>query len=112
MINQKITSEELKWVGLDWDNCLCNNSGMPDFAPTTLLSGAKEAVDRIIAMGFNPVVFTARPWSEFHLVREKIKEYDLPIKIIICGKPLMRCMIDDRNIEFRGDWKESVDKIR
>ena len=111
MINQRITSEELKWVGLDWDNCLCDNSGMPDFTPTELLPGAKAAVERIIAKGFKPVVFTARPWSEFHLIKNKIKETGLQIKTIICGKPLMRTMIDDRAIGFRGDWKKAVDEI-
>lgn len=112
MINQKITSEELHWVGIDLDNCLADNNGMPDFILTEPLPGAKEGINRIIEMGFKPVIFTARPWSEFSLIRDWVELHELPIKTIICGKPLMRTMIDDRAIGFRGDWKDAVDQIK
>lgn len=112
MINQRITSNELNWIGLDWDETLCHNTGLPDFIPTELLPGAKEAVEKIVSMGFQPVVYTARPWSEFHLIRDKVKEYNLPIKMIICGKPLMRLIVDDRNVEFNGNWEEAINKIK
>lgn len=30
---------------------------------------------------------------------------------IICGKPLFNCVVDDKNIEFNGNWKEVEYKI-
>lgn len=112
MINQRITSEELNWVGIDFDNTICNNSGFPDFFPTTLIPGAKEGIEKIASQGYKPIIFTARPWSEFHIVKQFIETHSLPIKTIICGKPLMRCLIDDRNIAFDGSWEGIVDKIK
>lgn len=112
MKTNKLTNEELKWVLIDFDNTICDNSGMPDFNPTTVIQGGKEAVDKIIEMGLTPVIFTARPWSEFNIVKNWLKDNDIQIKTIICGKPLARCLIDDRNIEFNGDWSISLDKLK
>jgi hypothetical protein len=111
MKNQQITSEQLNWVLIDFDNTLCNNSGLPDFNPTTVVSGGKEAVDEIIKRGLTPVIFTARPWSEFNIIKNWLRDNEIPIKLIICGKPLARCLIDDRNIEFKGDWSDALAKL-
>ena len=112
MINQKITSEELNWIGIDFDNCLCENSGLPDFIPTLPIKGSHLGIARIVAMGYKPIIFTARPWSEFNIVKNWLKDNNFTdIKTIICGKPLMRTMIDDRAIGFRGDWDDAVDQI-
>ena len=101
----------MKWVLLDFDNTLCENSGFPDFNPTKIIGTGVKAVNKIIAMDLTPVIFTARPWSEFNIVKNWLRENNIPIKLIICGKPLARCLIDDRNIEFNGDWDEAISKI-
>jgi hypothetical protein len=111
-MTNRITGEELKWVGIDFDDTIANNSGFPDFTPTTLLPDAREGINGIIANGFKPVIFTARTWAEYNIVEDFVKQHNLPIAKIICGKPLFRCMIDDRNIEFDGDWGKALAKVK
>lgn len=103
--------DKLTHVGVDFDNTLFNTSGYPDYTPTTIIEGSKEALDKIVAMGYKVVIFTARPWSDLYLIKHLIKEYNLPVDQIICGKPLFHCLIDDKNIEFNGNWKDSLDKL-
>lgn len=103
--------DKLSHIGVDWDNTIFNTSGYPDYTPTTIIEGAKEGLEEIVKMGYKVVVFTARAWSDLYLIKHLIKEYDLPVDQIICGKPLFHCLIDDRNVEFKGDWKESINKI-
>ena len=63
-------------------------------------------------MGYKVVIFTARPWSDLYLIKYLVKEYDLPVDQIICGKPLFHLLIDDRNVSFKGDWKDAVDQVK
>jgi hypothetical protein len=110
MKNEHIKSQDLKWVGIDFDEVLCNNSGYPNFIPTTPIEGGKEACEKLLSMGLKPVVYTARNWSEYNIVEQWLAEWKIPVKKIICGKPLFKCVIDDRNIEFKGNWKEALGK--
>lgn len=104
--------KKLKFVGIDWDKTIFNTGGYPDYIPTTIIEGAKEELDKIVAMGLKVVVFTARPWSDLYLLEHLIKEYDLPVDSIICGKPLLLCLVDDKNIEFKGDWKGMSERVK
>lgn len=111
-MTDKLTSKELKWIGIDFDDTICHNSGMPDFTPTDIIDGAKECIDAIILLGFKPVIYTARTWAEYNIVEDFVNRHNLPITKIICGKPLFRAVIDDRNVEFNGDWTEALAKVR
>jgi hypothetical protein len=104
--------DKLSHIGVDWDKTIFETSGYPDYTPTTIIPGAKESLDKIVEMGYKVVVFTARPWSDLYLLKHFIKEYDLPVDQIICGKPLFLTLIDDRNIEFKNDWNVVIDKIK
>jgi hypothetical protein len=104
--------DKLTHIGVDWDKTIFETSGYPDYAPTTLIPGAKEGLDKIVSMGYKVVVFTARPWSDLYLLKYLIKEHKLPVDQIICGKPLFLYMIDDRAITYSGDWSNVLDKIK
>jgi hypothetical protein len=103
--------DKLSHVGVDFDGTIFNTSGYPDYAPTTIIEGAKEGLEKIVAMGYKVVIFTARPWSDLYLIKYLVKEYNLPVDQIICGKPLFLTLIDDRNTEFHN-WNEVIDKVR
>ena len=103
--------DKLTHIGVDWDNTIFNTSGYPDYTPTTIIEGTKEALNEIVARGYKVVVYTARPWSDLYLLKHLIKEYNLPVDQIICGKPLFLYMIDDKNLEFHNNWKEVLNKI-
>jgi len=103
--------DKLSHVGVDFDGTIFETSGYPDYEPTTIIPGAKEGLEKIVAMGYKVVIFTARPWSDLYLIKYLVKEYDLPVDQIICGKPLFHLLVDDRNVKFTGDWKDAVDQI-
>ena len=111
-MNLPTKPDKLTHIGVDWDNTIFNTSGYPNYEPTAIIPGAKEGLDKIVAMGYKVVVFTARPWADLYLLKHLIKEHNLPVDQIICGKPLFLFLIDDKNIEFHGDWSCIIDKIR
>jgi hypothetical protein len=106
-----IANEEIKWIGVDWDCTLFNNSGFPNFEPTIPMEGALEAMNELDKLGYKITIFTARPWSDYQNIENYCKYYNIPFRRIICGKPLFKFMVDDRAIGFRNNWKEVVKEI-
>lgn len=101
----------MRWIGVDWDKTVVDNSGYPDFIPTTPIEGAVETLNKLNDDGWKIIIFTARPWADYQNIEKYCEEYKIPVRRIICGKPLFVCMIDDKNIEFNGNWKEVGYKI-
>jgi hydroxymethylpyrimidine pyrophosphatase-like HAD family hydrolase len=104
--------DELKWILCDLDNTICNNSGFPDFIPTQVITGTKKALREITDRGYKVIIFTARPYSDYQLIEQFLDDNDLEYRRIICGKPLAKYMIDDKAIEFKGDWDKVLNKIK
>jgi hypothetical protein len=98
-------------IGIDFDQTISNTSGYPSYTPGEPINGVKEAMLTMKNLGYNIVVFTARPWSDKHNIKEYCDWWELPVDDIICGKPLLRCMIDDKAIGFRGNWAESMKEV-
>ena len=107
-----LKNDELKWIGVDLDDTLATNTGFPDFNLKDPLEGSKEAMDELVSQGWKVVIYTARPWSVYNLIEHWLVTHEIPFKHIVCGKMLLRWMVDDRNIEFRGNWKDVLEKIR
>lgn len=105
-----IQSNELNWLGIDFDGVLCYSEA-PDYEPTYPLKGAREAMQKLHDEGWKLTIFTARPWADYQRIENWLIENQIPFRRIICGKPLLYRMVDDRNIEFRGDWAEVLTKI-
>lgn len=103
-------NDDLLWVGVDLDKTLAH-SEYPDFTLLEPLEGAREAMRAIEARGFKPTVYTARPWVDYEKIEEWLRHHDIVHRRIICGKPLFKYMIDDRNIAFDGDWQKALEKI-
>src|SRR3990167_1318891 len=100
-----ITNEEVKGLGVDFDDTMCSNSGHPDYTPREPLPGAVESLQALDKMGYKIWIFTARPWVDYKNIEEWCKHYGVPVRRIVCGKPFFKWIIDDKNIEFDGDWK-------
>lgn len=106
-----LTKEELLWVGMDLDGTLADTKP-PHFELDKVVEGAREALERITAKGFKIVIYTARPWHDYNNVEDWLKENQIPFRRIICGKPLFKYMVDDRGINFNGNWDEVIGKIK
>lgn len=102
---------EIKWIGVDWDDTIASNSGFPDFIPGEPLPGALEALKAIDDMGYKITIYTARPWSDYQNIERYCEHYGIKARRIICGKPLFKWIIDDKNIEFKGNWQEALHKV-
>jgi len=103
---------DLKWVLIDFDDTICNNSGYPKFEPTKPKDGVMAALALIESRGWKITVYTARPWRDYQLIEDWMNYYNLPFRRIICGKPIAKWVIDDRNIEFNGNWKQVIKKMK
>jgi hypothetical protein len=108
-----ITSEQLTWVLLDFDKTLCGNG--VNYIPEAPTESAVESCKKIVSLGLKPIIWTARHWGEFRIVKNWVKNYGLPIETIICGKPLGLISFDDRNVEcdtsdYKGSWARLVKK--
>jgi|ERR1035437_6819174 hypothetical protein len=106
-----IKSSELKWIGVDLDDTIAMGTGFPNFSLGKPTIGAKHALDLISARGLKIVIYTARGWSEYSVIESWLDENKIPYKLIVCGKMLLKYMIDDRNIEFSGNWNEILHKV-
>ena len=109
---KSLKNGDLKWIAVDFDNTICDNTGHPNYKPTKPLKGAKEALEKLTSDGWKITIFTARPYSDYQLIENWMIQYKIPFRRIICGKPLCRYIIDDKNIEFKGKWKEVLRKIK
>jgi len=107
-----VEDEDLKWIGVDFDNVIAKNSGSPDYKLSEPLNGAKKYLEKIEEDGFKIIIYTARGWTMYDTIEDFLNKHQIPFRRIICGKPLFRWVIDDRNISFDGDWKKAYNKIR
>lgn len=107
-----LTNNELLWCGIDLDETLAHNSGFPNFELAEPIEGAKEALEKIVEKGFKPIIYTARPYSDYNKVEHWLDMHQIPYRRIFCGKVLLRWMIDDRAISFRGNWNDVLDQIK
>lgn len=104
-----LTSEAVKWAGIDFDWTVASNSNFPDYIPGEPLPGAIESLRKLNDMGYKITIHTARPWADYSNIEEYCAYYDIPVRRIICGKPLLRFMIDDKGVGFDGDWDKALE---
>jgi hypothetical protein len=100
--------DELKWIGIDLDGVLAQ-SIWPERGIGEPYEGTKENLWKLIDAGLTPILYTSRHWNDYENIKNWLEDNDLPIKKIICGKPLFKCTIDDRNLE--GSLRECVNKL-
>lgn len=80
-----------------------NYMAMTEVEKCTLLPGAKEAIDKLVALGHRIFIYTHRdvslgPSTEVWLQKNKI-----PYNMILCNKPKFDLAIDNRVCKFT-DW--------
>jgi len=102
-MNEPIANQDLKWVGLDLDDTLATNAGSPDYELGEPTKGAKEFVERIVADGLKPIIYTARGWTQYNVIEDWLNLHKIPFRRIICGKPLFVAIVDDKNVPFHKD---------
>lgn len=87
-------------IAIDFDGTLVRGD--------TPLPGAKEAVQRLREEGHKVVVFSC---NRVAWIKSVLEKHEIVVDYIWEGhKPVCDLYIDDRNIEFKGDWKATTEQ--
>ena len=110
-MEKPISHKNLSWIGVDLDKTLAENTDYPDFKLLKPIKGAVEAMEKLNSKGWKIIVYTARPWGDYQMIENWLDKYKIPFRRIVCGKVLLRFLVDDRAIGFRGDWDDVLKQI-
>ncbi len=99
-------------IAIDFDGTICKDKKFPDIGEPE--QGVKEALSKIKDLGYDILIYTCRSkdTEELEVVREWLDKYEIPYDSIFEGeKPFAKFYIDDRAIEFKGNWAEVLEEI-
>jgi predicted HAD superfamily phosphohydrolase YqeG len=109
-------------VVIDFDGTIAEWAKYPEPGPPT--PGVKEALQALRDQGYDIVVQSARTSDvmsknpidkemEKRRMVEYLDEHEIPYDMVSKGdKPPAQFYIDDRGVEFDGDWKKVLNRIK
>ena len=113
-------------VLVDFDQTLREWGGLFEFKPP--YPGASEFLHELKAAGYTLILFTSRLSSVWHasegrniaegimkqvqFLQEYCTMYDLPFDSVTAEKVPAIAMIDDKAVEFRGDWTKAKRRFK
>jgi hypothetical protein len=92
---------DLKWIAVDFDGTLAVKTWSPDNPTHVTGQPIRANLDKLREVndaGYNVVIHTARPWSDYQAIESWLDFYNVKYKGIVCGKLLAAAYIDDRGI--------------
>lgn len=89
--------DELIWLGVDLDGTLAKDV-WPDTGIGEPIWENVTKLDLAICAGYKVVIYTSRSWEMYETIEAWLNHWDIPWHRIVCGKLLVRAMIDDRAI--------------
>lgn len=106
--------EKPRTICIDFDGVIAEHSDTHEM-PTEVITGAKEGLNWLKKHGWTIIIFTCR--EDDNELQEFLNKFDFPYDHINCQpgklgpKPLADIYLDDRAIEFDGDWGFALEKI-
>lgn len=94
-------SPGLEWVALDFDGILARQV-WPDPGIGALIPEGKQLADHYHDRGYKLVVHTSRPWDHHGRIWDWLRDNDIPVALVVCGKILAGLYVDDRS--HRPEW--------
>lgn len=109
--NIKLNPESLlKKICIDFDKTIAKNGPHPEYEILEPIDGAWEALNDFYHDGWEIIIYTARPDTEYDKIADWLEKYDFYYDRLICGKPFAKYYIDDRAIGFNS-WKQVMGSI-
>jgi hypothetical protein len=100
--------DRLLWIAVDLDGTLAEAIWSPNNPTSAIGPPIKRNVVKLreaFRAGYKPVIWTARPWSDFEAIETWLGYHNIPFKSIVCGKILAALYIDDRGRhESEASW--------
>lgn len=100
-MNENGESEQLRWVAIDLDGTLARTEWTPEnptHAIGTPIWDNVHKAHRLYAMGYKIIIHTSRPWSDYERIESWLRSWEVPFKMIQCGKLLAAIYVDDRAV--------------
>ena len=108
-------------ICIDFDQTI-NSSHYPDLGEPT--EGVKEAFEKLRSVGYEIHILSCRTNPEVtkHIIdrqeqcrtiKRYLEEHDIPYDVVLNEfKPIATYYIDDRAVEFKGNWDDVLGKIK
>lgn len=91
------TNEELRWYFVDLDNTLAHQI-WPDPGIGEPIEKNIKKLQAVIDAGYDVFIYTARHWGDYRQIQRWLRKHKIPVKGIICGKPLTYRFVDDKAV--------------
>lgn len=99
-----------KVIAVDFDGVIARYDHWEGFGVFgDIIPGTIEALEHLQANGWQIIVYTAR--KELELIREYLIEEAVPFCYVTNQKPPAHVYVDDRAIQFRGNWDEILPQL-
>jgi hypothetical protein len=98
-------SRQKRTIAIDFDGVLHRYSGYRDGFIDVPIEGARGFVERLLARGNTPVVFTTR---DKEMVEQWLKKHKFPAIEVTNHKRPFWLILDDRAIEFAGQYNDAL----
>lgn len=103
-------------VAVDFDFTLAVPAFINDPDPEPM-PGAREFLQRLQDEGFIVVIFSARSWAGWpttkytHDMEQWLEKHRMPYNEIAFSKPPALAYVDDKAVEFTGDFAEVISRL-
>lgn len=100
-------------ICVDFDKTIANNSDHPDYNILGPTDGAKNAMDTLRIAGKFIIIYSSRKRKYFWDVMDWLIKYQIPFDCLdMESKPLAEQYIDDKAVNFNGDWNETLSHVK
>jgi capsule biosynthesis phosphatase len=106
-------------ISVDLDGTICKNKVLgQSYEHVEPIEGAIETLKLFKERGYYVIINTARNMVTLNgnvgkinkyqmpIILDWLRKYDVPYDELVVGKPHVDFFLDDKSIEFKGDWEE------